>query len=290
MNPQIARALAVVIIWLVSVPSFATAQTVSSFTDGDYAKHISQLKKQLPDGFSVVTEPPFAVVGDGPPDDVKSISRGTVRWAVEHLRHDYFRRDPDEIITIWLFKDDASYRQYTKSIFNDEPTTPYGFYSAAHRALIMNIDTGTGTLVHEIVHPFVRANFPNCPAWFNEGLGSLYEQCGERDGHIVGYPNWRLPGLQQAIKARTVPSFEKLTATTMDEFYRKDKGTNYAQARYLCYYLQEQGKLTRFYRAFVANQKDDHTGYKTLMKTLGEDEMDAFQAKWEAFVMKLKFP
>jgi len=28
-------------------------------------------------------------------------------------------------------------------------------------------------LVHEIVHPFMRANFPECPAWFNEGLASL---------------------------------------------------------------------------------------------------------------------
>src|SRR5262245_42855327 len=130
MNPQIDRTLALVIIWLVSLPSFATPQTVSSFTDADYAKHISQLKKQLPDGFSVFIWPPSVVLGDGPSSDVKSICRGTVRWAVEHLRHDYFRRDPDEIITIWLFNDDASYRQYTKSIFNDEPTTPYGYYSA----------------------------------------------------------------------------------------------------------------------------------------------------------------
>ena len=111
----------------------------------------------------------------------------------------------------------------------------------------MNIATGGGTLVHEIVHPFVRANFPKCPAWLNEGLGSLYEQCGERDGHIVGYPNWRLPGLQRAIKADAVPSFKELTSTTDSEFYGDDKGTNYAQARYLCYYLQEQGKLTKFY-------------------------------------------
>jgi hypothetical protein len=259
------------------------------FTDADYAEHIMRLKKRLPDGFSVFIERPFVVVGDGPSSEVKSICRGTVRWAVEHLRRDYFRHEPDEIITIWLFKDDASYRQHTKSVFNDEPTTPYGYYSAAHRALIMNIETGTGTLVHEIVHPFVRANFPQCPAWFNEGLGSLYEQCGERDGHIVGYTNWRLPSLQRAIKAGAVPSFKRLTGTTTREFYSEDKGTNYAQARYLCYYLQEHGKLARFYHDFVANQKADPTGYKTLMKTLGEDDMDAFQEKWEKFVMKLTF-
>jgi hypothetical protein len=258
------------------------------FTNADYAQHVLELKKRLPAGFCVYIEPPFVVVGDGSPEDVKAICERTVRWAVAKLKRDYFTRDPDEIITVWLFKDDDSYRTHTKSVFNDMPTTPYGYYSAAHRALIMNIDTGTGTLVHEIVHPYVRANFPRCPAWLNEGLGSLYEQCGERDGHIVGYPNWRLSGLQRAIKAGTVPSFEELTSTSTNEFYGEDKGTNYSQARYLCYYLQEHGKLTAYYREFVTNQTTDPTGYKTLMKTLDEKDMVGFQARWEAFVMDLR--
>jgi Peptidase_C39 like family len=257
-------------------------------TDADYAQHIFALKKTLPDGFSLFIERPFVVVGNGPPNDVKSLCQGTVRWAVELLKRDYFQRDPKEIITIWLFDDDASYRQYAKSVFGDEPDTPYGYYSPTHRALLMNIATGGGTLVHEIVHPFVRANFPKCPAWLNEGLGSLYEQCGERDGHIVGYPNWRLSGLQRAIKAGTVPSFKELTATNDSEFYGDDKGTNYAQARYLCYYLQEHGKLSKFYREFVANQKDDPTGYQTLVKTLEERDMGAFKKNWEAYVLKLR--
>jgi Peptidase_C39 like family len=190
----------------------------TGFSNADYAQHVIGLKKILPDGFSLFIERPFVVVGNCPPADVKSICRDTVKWAVEHLKREYFQRDPDEIITIWLFKDDASYRQYAKSVFGDEPDTPYGYYSAAHRALIMNIATGGGTLVHEIVHPFVRANFPKCPAWFNEGLGSLYEQSGERDGHIVGRTNWRLAGLQTAIKAGIVPSFKELTGTTDAEF------------------------------------------------------------------------
>ena len=59
---------------------------------------------------------------------------------------------------------------------------------------------GGGTLVHEIVHPFMRANFPACPAWFNEGLASLYEQSAEKDGHIRGLINWRYTALEKAVK------------------------------------------------------------------------------------------
>ncbi len=153
----------------------------------------------------------------------------------------------------------------------------------------MNIATGGGTLVHEIVHPFVAANFPQCPSWFNEGLGSLYEQSSSRDGKIVGLTNWRLKGLQSAIRRKQVPSFKTLCSTTRNEFYNHDKGTNYVQARYLCYYLQEHGLLRKFYRRFRANCKTDPTGYETLKAVLGRQDMDKFKREWEAYVMKLRF-
>ena len=54
--------------------------------------------------------------------------------------------------------------------FNDEPNTPYGYYSPEANALIMNMGPGAGTLSHELVHPYMEANFPEGPSWFNEGL------------------------------------------------------------------------------------------------------------------------
>ncbi len=153
----------------------------------------------------------------------------------------------------------------------------------------MNIATGGGTLVHEIVHPYIAANFPECPTWFNEGLASLYEQCGDENGQIHGYTNWRLAGLQEAIRSRELPSFKSLCSTTTDEFYEKDRGANYAQARYLCYYLQQKGLLREFYRRFHANRQQDPTGYNTLQKVLGRDDMTKFQKEWESYVLKLRF-
>ncbi len=116
----------------------------------------------------------------------------------------------------------------------------------------MNIATGGGTLVHEIVHPFMEANFPACPAWFNEGLGSLYEQCRDEDGHIHGSTNWRLAGLQRAIKEDRDLPFKTFCRLNTRQFYDDEQGVHYAQARYLCYYLQEQNKLRRFYQQFRA--------------------------------------
>ena len=121
-------------------------------------------------------------------------------------------------------------------------------------------------------------------------MGSLYEQsASDEQGRIVGRTNWRLAGLQKAIQAKRVPSFKTLCSTTDDEFYNQDAGTNYAQARYLCYYLQQQGLLRKFYHRFHADCEKDPAGYDTLQAVLGREDMDKFQKEWEAYVMRLRF-
>ncbi|MGO8744791.1 MAG: C39 family peptidase [Thermoguttaceae bacterium] len=267
------------------------AKASDTFTAADYAQHIMRLKKRVPgQGFTIVLEPPFIVLGDQSPELVRGHSEKTVKWAVDRLKRAYFHKDPREILDVWLFRDKSSYEQNCQTVFGHAPTTPFGFFSHTDGALVMNIATGGGTLVHEIVHPFMAANFPDCPAWFNEGMGSLYEQCGDESGEITGYTNWRLVGLQQAIRNKAVPPFRTLLATTNRQFYNEDPGTNYAQARYLCYYLQEKGLLRKFYREFVAGHENDPGGHKTLQAVLGRDDLDAFQRDWEQFVLKLKFP
>jgi hypothetical protein len=265
------------------------ASLSNNSSDADFVRHVEQLKKRVPSNeFSIVVERPFVIISDEPPQAVKEHAKNTIKWAVEKLKQDFFAKDPNEILDIWLFRDAASYEKNTLLLFGEKPGTPYGYYSSAHKALIMNIATGGGTLVHEIVHPFVEANFPACPPWLNEGLGSLYEQCGEVDGHIHGFTNWRLPGLQQAIKSGRVPTFKRLTAMDANAFYNEDKGTNYGQARYLCYYLQESNLLIKFYQEFQSHQKEDPTGYDSLQKVLGERDMDLFKTKWEKYILSLK--
>jgi hypothetical protein len=271
------------------VPPPSPAPKTPAVGRAAFEEHLRGLQRRAPPGFSIVAAPPFVVLGDEAPGVVQRRADTTVAWAVQKLKQDFFDADPKQILDVWLFKDRASYRENTLAIFGDRPSTPYGYYSSEHKALIMNIATGGGTLVHEIVHPFVEADFPGAPAWLNEGLGSLFEACGEEGGHIVGYPNWRLPGLKEAIGKATLPSFKALTATTEDEFYRKDPGTNYAQARYLLYYLQERGLLIRFYKAFRAARASDPTGYETLQEVLAERDMRGFQARWEKWVTMVRY-
>ena len=228
--------------------------------------------------FHLVVEAPFIVASDAGEAATKRWATGTVRWAVSRLKARYFSADPKQVLTVWLFRDSASYYAHAKALFGHEPDTPYGYYSPSARALVMNIATGGGTLVHEIVHPFMEANFPAGRAWFNEGLGSLYEQSSSRDGKIIGLTNWRLAGLQEALKAGPIPTFDALTHTSDSDFYERDPGTHYAQARYLCYYLQEHGLLERFYRSYHRTAGKDPSGYSALKTVLGDPDMTTFEA------------
>ena len=95
-------------------------------------------------------------------------------------------------------------------------------------------------------------------------------------------------GAWKAIRAGEVATFRKLMAETDSEFYDDDHGTNYAQARYLLYYLQERGLLVPYYQEFFRNRKQDPSGYGTLRAVLGQPEMGAFQRKWESLVLGLR--
>jgi hypothetical protein len=257
----------------------------------EYAARARDLLKEAPPGFTAAIAPPFIVLGDGPPEVVRSDADDLVKWASKRLKAEYFARDPGDIVSIWLFEGEDSYQRNANILFGGTPPSPYGYYSPCDDALVIDISLGGGTLVHEMVHAFMAANFPACPAWLNEGMASLYEQTGERGGRIWGLVNWRLPGLKSAIAAGRAPSLAALMKTSTREFYSPDaRGLHYAAARYLCFYLQEKGLLRAFYYRFNAEQGRDPEGDEVLREILGGRSMDAIQKDWEAFVAALPDP
>jgi hypothetical protein len=265
-----------------AAPSLAAAEPSAAELNDRRAALETRLAGQ---GFTVVVEPPFVVIGDESPATVKHHATGILHWSIHLLEAEYFKARPGKLIEIWLFRNERTYRGGAKKFFGDEPDTPYGYYSTEHDAMVMNIGPGAGTLVHEVVHPYVEANFPAAPAWFNEGLASLYERPSEKKGHIWGLPNWRLPNLKKQITDNTLPGMTRLLGTSPDEFYNAPFD-GYAYARYLLLYLQDQGKLTAFYQRFVAD-KDDPTGRKALEAVLGE-KLDSFEPRWRRWAVALQ--
>lgn len=246
-------------------------------------------KGSLGRGWTVLAIPPFVVIGDGMPADVRRDSEEVVAVAVKKLKALYFERDPAAIVDLYMMRDTSSYDREAGT-FLGPPSTPYGFYSPCLSAIYVNMENGNGTLVHEMVHAFMGSNFPACPPWLNEGLGSLYEQTDLESPEIQGRLNWRLPELKEAIlKKETLPLDELMALDEGDLYDKKRTWLYYAMARYLCYYLQEKGSLSDYYHALVRDQARDPTGVETLKVILKQPDLKVIQREWEAATLALDY-
>ncbi|MHC4199813.1 MAG: hypothetical protein ACYSU0_07450 [Planctomycetota bacterium] len=230
----------------------------------------------------------YRLVVEGTEERARAVAARTVRPVVTSLSKQFFKKTPRRGVRIVLFSSDDTYRKGAEELTGERPDTPFGFYSSDTSAVIMNLATGGGTLVHEMVHTFTETDFPAMPAWFNGGLASLYEQCRIRPEKLVGLTNWRLPDLQDRLREGDRGLLAKVVATSSDQFYGRGSGSNYAVARYLCYDLQEKGLLERFYKDFRRDHKKDPTGRNTLERILGE-RLDAYEPGWIRRTLALRF-
>src|ERR1051326_3936549 len=64
-----------------------------TITSAGFTNHLAQLSTKTPRDFTVVLQPPFVVLGDEPAETVQRRATNTVKWAVDRLKLDYFKRD-----------------------------------------------------------------------------------------------------------------------------------------------------------------------------------------------------
>ena len=240
--------------------------------------------------FNYLVAGPFVIAGNGSKERLARYRDQTILAAARALHAMYFDADPDEPVLILLFESAGPYQRLAKKWFDDDSVPHFGFYRRRENVMLMNVGTGTGTLVHELVHALIASDFPDVPGWFNEGLGSLYEQCSIGRDHqtITGLANWRLPALKAAIKKDELRPLRELIED--ENFYdAAHVGMNYAQARYLLMYLQEKNLLTDYYARFRDNAADDPTGLRTLKAVIAPQSLEDFEKQWRAWVLTLHF-
>ena len=122
--------------------------------------------------------------------------------------------------------------------------------------------------------------------WFNEGLASLHEQCNVTDDGIIGLVNWRLPGLIEAIRAKRLGSLGDLTKVT--DFYGRQRGDNYAQARYFVMYMQHRGLLKQFYKHFRNHHDGEDAGVEAVEGVFGKG-IDLVEQDFIAWAIALRY-
>ncbi len=254
----------------------------------NYELKIGEFREKLTSDFIYETYSCFLIITNLTKKEANKIIYNTIANAEKCFYNDFFSTRPNEVISVFLFKDEETYKYWAEKLFEDTEVSYYGYYKPSEKVILMNISTGGGTLVHELTHVYLRFNFPEIPVWLNEGLGSLYERCTMSNYEITGLVNWRLPSLQNSIINKTYKSLKYLFNVTEDEFYGENSGYYYAQARYFCYYLQELGLLKKFYKRFRSNYKEDSTGL-LFIEEIFNKKIELIDEDFTKWVMKLKY-
>src|SRR5687767_5236408 len=196
--------LVLVLMVVCALPAYAADDPLRARADALARRHGRE-------GFTVALAPPFVVIGNEEPERVRAHARAVER--VVPLYGRFFQARPEPLLEAWVFRDSASYHKYALELFKVRPLRPprdpsshrewievAGMYLHERSAVILNIENGDSTLLHEVVHCFVKADFPDAPVWLDEGLALLFETSIEERGRLVGTPDGRwLPSLNQAM-------------------------------------------------------------------------------------------
>jgi hypothetical protein len=241
--------------------------------------------RKLGTQFSSIVHTPFVIVGDLDSTKLERVYRETIMPAGRALTIAFFDRAPDQPVTIVLLSGDDAYERCASALEGHRRAAYAGFYERKERRLLVNLDTGEGTLAHELTHALAHFDFPEMPEWFDEGLASLFEEArfSEDRLHITGRGNWRSRDLLPAIRNNSLRPLEALVG---EAHVRADRqAIDYAQARYFCLYLQQRGLLESFYRKFRLNVASDPTGLKTLRGLLGVNDLASVDADFRNWAL-----
>jgi len=259
------------------------------------AKAVEKLKAELraelpPETFQVLQIGPWIVATDMDKLTAPRYTEYTIaRYAADIQRQLFMKHPRSQPLKVMLFRDKTSYETWNEKLFGEKPTTPYGYFSRARTAMVMNIGTGGGTLLHEMVHAMAEEDYPDIPAWLNEGLGSLFEASdrSRTTGKVIGFTNWRLTGLQEDLKKGTATRITDVLDMSDSKFYGARSGANYATARYLMQYLQEQGKVEAFYTGI--RDKKYASGAEALRAMFDNKKtLDQIEEAWLVWVKALQ--
>jgi len=150
-------------------------------------------------------------------------------------------------VDLCLFATNRSYRAFVAEVFGEDyDSSDWGFYVPRRRLVVANIGASRGNLRHELTHALLDDDFPDIPAWLNEGLASLYGSAVRTKKGFRFLVNYRLRHLRQALEAGLLPGLDELANSTRRDVYGLNSLAYYALSRYVLLYLEHRGKLDEF--------------------------------------------
>ena len=212
-----------------------------------------------------------------------------------------FDRRPDAGVSVLFFASRSAFDAFALERSSVLGSGNAGLYERSSRVIAVDLSGGAAflpTLTHEIVHPILEADFPLAPVWLNEAVASVFEApVFTQDGGIHGArETWRYAELKafravprtralvriDSLFGMSGPTFRGLSEDRQSMDLERGR-LHAAVARGFAVWLDEQGLLWPFYRAWRDEVGADPTGEKTFTALLGTS-LEAANVTWLAWV------
>lgn len=248
-------------------------------------KTLPELRSMAGADFLCVERSNYLVASDIGPGDYEYLVDGVLDYCSESLIKMFFDKGPvtAKKVNIFVFRNYDSYESGLKRFLGMSPISPYGHYGHSQKYIVINYETGPGTMVHELTHALMSEDFPEAPIWLAEGMASLYEHCRAEGDVLRGDDNWRLPELKTALETGTLTPLSVLLSMSPPVFRGAKESLNYAQSRYFCKYLEELGVLPTVYKEFRNRYSEDPTGAKFIAKACGKP-LQNIEESWKRWI------
>lgn len=248
-------------------------------------KSLIELQRSAGQGYLCVQRGNFLIAGDLDLLEYEYLVDGVLDYCAKALIKVFFDKGhvTDKTVNIFVFKDYDSYESGIRRFLGMDPISPYGHYGHTQKYIVINYETGPGTMVHELTHSLMSEDFPEAPIWLAEGMASLYEHCRAEGDVLKGDDNWRLPELKVALESGGMTPLPALLTMSPTAFRTNRESLNYAHARYFCKYLEEMGLLATVYKAFRERYQADPTGGVFITRAFGKP-LDAVEASWKRWL------
>jgi len=177
-------------------------------------------------------------------------------------------------------------RTATKNITGDfvweEAHDALWFYSSSHHALYMNIATGGGTLVHEIVTSVHGLKLSRVSVVVQRRAGVALRAIGRTGRTYHRTDELAAARLTISNSQRDVPPFATLCQTTTREFYDKDKGTNYSRPATYATTCRSGICCRSSTGRFARTRQQTRLGSSHSNRSSANEIWTSFKQKWES--------
>lgn len=250
------------------LPVVSVGNSVQQLTD--------ELRRAI-DGseFQALYHTPFLVVGLDRYDSPESYYEKGIKDFYRYFKAQYFDTQPQRVLTTVISSNPHDLVAATHRLYPSVGLSLYapflGYYNPADNLIMATGGrAGYGTLLHEMIHALMAADFPSAPAWLNEGMASLYERSRWRNGRLEALPNWRMDRMRED----RIPSLQSLAQSAPQIGLHSSR---IDEIRLLLLLLDQRQQMDDLYR--IAKQQRSGFSLPAVL-----DRLNVKEEEWRRFV------